>query len=102
MKTDVHDEVATECAIQRAVRGDASYPDGTGGPGSVLNAALARATRHAASSAGCLTFADVLLDEVGRTIATTDPVLLRARLIQVAACSVYWAEAIERRRKLQS
>jgi len=53
-------------------------------------------------NAACQTFADVLLDEVGRAIATTDPALLRARLVQVAAVSVCWAEAIERRRKLQS
>lgn len=102
MKGDVHEELVAECAIQRATQGDPSYPDGTGGEGALLNAALARAARLAATHEGCLTFADVLLDEVGMAIATTDPQRLHARLVQIAAVSVRWAEAIERRRNLQS
>lgn len=39
----------------------------------------------------------ILLEEVYEALSETDPLLLRAELVQVAAVAAAWAEAIDRR-----
>lgn len=72
-------------------------PDGTGKPGDHLRAMAAKRHTDAAAEAGTLTWRDVLAEEWCEALAETDPGLLRAELVQVAAVAVAWVEALDRR-----
>jgi hypothetical protein len=49
------------------------------------------------ASLGLLTWLDILKEEVYEAFAETDPALLRAELIQVAAVAAAWMEDIDSR-----
>jgi hypothetical protein len=102
-------EVAAERAAQHAVWGEQNLLDGTG-PDVVpfenwdvvmdgANVALTTAEHLAVlcSHSECVTWLDVLLEEVLEAFAESDRGRLRAELIQVAAVAVQWVEAIDRR-----
>lgn len=72
-------------------------PDGTGQPGDPLRAMLAKQATDANAENGTISWRDILTEEVCEAYAETDPDLLRAELIQVAAVAVKWVEAIDRR-----
>lgn len=112
-------EVMAERQRQTAKHGDQSHlPDGTGPEewmslGSLPTwseewrvdfadlAAWAKARTKAASQNeggdGSITFEQILTEEWAEAIAESDPVKLRAELVQVAAVAVQWIEAIDRR-----
>ena len=91
-------EVIEERRRQFAKFGDQSHlPDGTGGELTRLLAGRAREVTDAAAKAGELTFRLILREEVFEAFAETDPVRLRAELIQVEAVANQWIEAIDRR-----
>jgi hypothetical protein len=110
-------ELFDERQRQTAKHGDQSnLPDGTGpfayleGLGDVRRtegdlrmdrvAEWAKARTEAASHSagdGTITFEHILTEEWGEAIAESDPNLLRAELIQVAAVAVQWIEAIDAR-----
>jgi hypothetical protein len=112
---DVLAEVAEERVRQAVKHGDQSHlPNGTG-PALILRdlpqyqsasradhlAVWAKARCKAASQNeggdGSITFEHILTEEWGEAIAESDPVKLRAELIQLAAVAVQWIQAIDRR-----
>ena len=112
-------ELAEERTRQTAKHGDQSHlSDGTG-PALWLSmdddyvrrhgirrdnlAAWAKARTDEASQAsgdGSITFEHILTEEWAEAIAESDPVALRAELVQVAAVAVQWVEAIDLRAAL--
>jgi 8-oxo-dGTP pyrophosphatase MutT (NUDIX family) len=88
--------IAGERQAQDARWGIQEFPDGT-------SAALAPAAELAkeqvgrAYQAGGLTWREILAEEVAEAFAETDPELLRAELVQVAAVAAKWIQAIDRR-----
>lgn len=97
-------ELADERARQDAKWGEQNHPDGTGPD--IAHGFLGRMDEHArhaqlraqgAAMDGTLTWHLILLEEVYEGMAESDPVALRAELIQVAAVAVAWIEAIDRR-----
>lgn len=115
----VLDEIAAERTRQTAKHGDQAHlPDGTGPEEWASLAELptwseewrvdfadlatwAKARTKAASQNeggdGSITFEHILTEEWAEAIAESDPALLRAELIQVAAVAVQWIQAIDRR-----
>lgn len=97
-------EVSRERGRQDAKFGEQNCPDGTGpdvvwaftGPASYV-ADNARAHCQQLTEEGFLTFRDIALEEVAEAFAESDPVKLRAELVQNAAVFVKWIEAIDRR-----
>lgn len=95
--THILDEILTERVRQHQLWGDQTHlPDGT------ENNLLTRATRAVAvadcdqaTSAGTLTFWHILAEEIAEVRAETNPMRLRAELIQVAAVCLQWIEAID-------
>lgn len=94
--------------VERAVRdereaqdrtwGEQNHPDGT----ATTEMRTFAAEQHRrlckeAAERGDVTWRHILLEEVHEAFAETDPVRLRAELIQVAAVAQAWAEAIDRR-----
>lgn len=104
-------DVYRERVAQHIKWGQQDHPDGTGPDLSLLddigalwsdtnNAELADAARdrtNALAGADMLTYAHILLEEVGEALAESDPAALRTELVQVAAVAVAWVEAIDRR-----
>lgn len=90
---DVVDEVHDERESQDAKWGEQNHPDGTS-DSYALNAHVARENYELAEK---LTWRHILTEEFYEALAETDPVKLRAELIQVAAVAVAWIEAIDRR-----
>lgn len=89
-------EVADERLRQHAKWGEQNWADGTGD----IFGGYATDFRKVCSDAamrGAVTFRDILIEEVFEAFAETDPVRLRAELLQVAAVAVQWIEAIDRR-----
>ena len=106
-------EVEAERVRQHARFGEQNLPDGTGGEASPSRTAeqverLRKIRREHAQGerelcdalmkTGRLTWRHVLREEVFEAIAEDEDEALRAELIQVAAVSVQWIEAIDRRR----
>jgi hypothetical protein len=101
-------EVAAERARQEAKWGEQNHPNGTGpehvcwpAVASASNtyanlAARAKASTDTAARLGGLTYADIFLEEVFEAMAESDPVKLRAELIQSAAVAVAFVEKIDR------
>lgn len=88
--------VAAERQRQHARWGQQQLPDGTGGQLEELDRDHAQQLCQRATLAGQLTWRLVLEEEVAEALAETDPVALRAELIQVAAVAVQWVEALDR------
>lgn len=90
-------EVLAERERQDARFGEQNHPDGTGSERDAFRAHLARGMYTLKARRGRLTWADVLREEFYEAVSETDPTRLRAELIQVAAVSVAWIAAIDRR-----
>jgi len=109
-RTSILGEIARERMAQRVKHGDQSHlPDGTGprtrvlepvnevSDAAVLLARWAKDATDTAAKNGTVTFTDILLEEVFEALAESDPARLRAELIQVAAVTVQWIEALDAR-----
>lgn len=90
-------EVQAERERQDARWGEQNHPDGTGRPFSRHAANTARANCQAAAEAGEVTWKLISDEEHAEAMAESDPVKLRAELIQDAAVKVAWVAAIDRR-----
>ena len=96
--TDVIASVALERARQDAKWGEPTdRPDGTGGPRRERAADAAKNRTDAHAAAGSLTWQHILAEEVAEAFAESDPVALRAELVQVAAVAVKWVRMIDSR-----
>lgn len=101
----VLDELRAERTRQEAKWGPQNLPDGTGpdwiAPGMAYGygrmADLVRSACDTRREDDRRIMALVLLEEVFEALAESDPVKLRAELIQVGAVAVKWAEALDRR-----
>jgi hypothetical protein len=104
----VLEEVAAERAAQDAKWGEQNHRDGTGwgtwpeNPtwddlclGSQEGAELESMARQILE--GHPSWVAILMEEVGEALEQSDPVKLRAELVQIAAVAVAWVEAIDRR-----
>ena len=110
--SDILVEISEERDRQDAKWGEQNHPDGTGinwvdtitpafgwkEDAAEHAATLAKKGTDRAANLGRLTFMHILLEEVAEALAETDPKLLRAELIQVAAVATQWVEAIDRRK----
>jgi hypothetical protein len=93
-------EVFFERQRQDAKWGVQSHPDGTEpSPWRLHKLAVYRDRFERHRAEGRLTWLDVLNEEVAEAFAESEPVKLRAELVQVAAVAVAWIEAIDRRAK---
>lgn len=92
-------DVETERLRQHEKWGEQNHPDGTGWPLSEDSARRARAECDQAAKAGKLTYRHIADEEIAEAYAESDPLKLRAELIQTAAVFVAWAETIDRRLK---
>ena len=90
-------EVVAERIAQHKKWGVQNHPDGTGSDTQKAAADRARMTCEHNNRTGQVTWADILREEFHEALAESDPVLLRAELIQVAAVAAAWVEAIDRR-----
>lgn len=90
-------EVWNERAAQDAIFGQQDLPDGTGIVGDEDRANKARHVCDVMFEKGLGTFRDVFYEEVMEALAESDPVKLRAELIQAVAVGVKWIKAIDRR-----
>ena len=89
-------EVAAERASQDARWGEQNHPNGTGTLADKLAATRARNVCNRNAELGTVTWAHILREECFEALAESDPSLLRAELVQVAAVATAWAEAIDR------
>ncbi|PZG49878.1 hypothetical protein C1I98_11130 [Spongiactinospora gelatinilytica] len=92
-------EVAAECEGQDERWSEQNHPDGTGGEWYERRAAQAHRDFQLAGDDPDIgsRWALILEEEVYEALAETDPVKLRAELVQVAVVAVAWAGAIDRR-----
>jgi hypothetical protein len=89
-------DVTAERVAQDTRWGMQVLPGGTGGDRATAESDLARRETEAAAVDGTLTWRHILMEEVLEAFAESDPVRLRAELIQVAAVAVKWSQAIDR------
>jgi hypothetical protein len=92
---DVLDDLATERRAQHAIFGEQNLSNGTGSQFK----AMADAYRKECDDAfdrGEGTWRHVLLEEVAEALAESDPVRLRAELVQAIAVGTAWVECIDR------
>lgn len=95
---DFAEEIDAERRRQITKFGDQlDLPDGTGRIGDRNTADYYRDACQRAADSGVLTDRDVLLEEVYEAMAESDPALLRAELIQVAAVCAKWIYKIDHR-----
>lgn len=105
--TPVH-RICVEIVLERERQderwGEQNHLDGTGPEEPLLPGWTARELADAARSAcqlnadlGIVTWRDVFGEEACEALAESDPVRLRAELVQVAAVAVAWIQAIDRR-----
>lgn len=90
------DAVQAERSAQLAKWGDQRHPDGT----NLDNAGWrehARSLCQKAAAEGRVTWAHILQEEFVEALAETDPVKIRAELVQVAAVCAAWISDIDRR-----
>lgn len=88
----------TDERVRQVIKwGMQSLPDGTSTETWDNMAMEAKQTVDERAAAGTLTWVEVLDEEVLEAYAETDPVRLRAELIQVAAVAISWAEDIDRK-----
>ncbi|MFJ5059045.1 hypothetical protein ACIP96_06450 [Streptomyces nigra] len=91
-------------AQQDAEWGQQDHCDGTGPDHLVfdtlaasLAAHYARQIRHRNTEMGIVTWRDIFSDVACTALATADPAQLRTALVNTAALTVAWIEAIDRR-----
>lgn len=90
-------EVQAERERQDARWGEQNHPDGTGGIEARRIAEDARRNCQAAAERGTVTWLLISDEEHCEALAESDPVKLRAELVQDAAVKVAWIAAIDRR-----
>lgn len=90
-------DIEVERFLQHDRFGEQNHPDGTGTDFDTQIRDLAQDACDAATAIGAVMWRDILLEEVFEALAESDPEKLRAELVQVAAVSVAWVEAIDRR-----
>lgn len=73
------------------------HPDGTGGDYDRRMAVLHRWRLSEATTAGIVTWADVLRADFGDVLAAADPAELTATLTRLERAARQWAQAIDRR-----
>ncbi|GAA3852046.1 hypothetical protein GCM10023084_02800 [Streptomyces lacrimifluminis] len=97
----VTDRVLSEVLAERIRQddrfGEQNHPDGTGGVQSRQLRDEAQKTCQAAAERGIVTWLHIADEEHCEALAESDPVRLRAELVQGAAVYVAWIEAIDRR-----
>lgn len=96
----VLNEIKAERERQDAKWGEQNHPNGTGGPTKAQRIELANLAKLACDTAakqGKLTWNHILTEEMMEAIAEDDAALLRAELVQVAAVTVSWIQAIDRK-----
>ena len=89
-------DIAQERMDQDQLWGEQNHHNGTGGHRARQQADMTKATCQRHADHGALTWRDVLREEVREAFAESDPVALRAELVQVAAVAAAWIEAIDR------
>jgi len=92
---NVLDEIAQERENQDRKWGEQNHPNGTGEDYDD-KAAQAKTECDRATWNEHLTWDLILLEEVYEALAESDPALLRAELVQVAAVAIAWIEKIDR------
>lgn len=97
MPSNVLADIVEERHRQTAEYGQQSLPDGTGNPCYAETARLCQTVNAALEIRDAITWLDVLKEEYYEAMAESDPVRLRAELVQIAAVSVAWIEDIDRR-----
>lgn len=90
-------ELRAERERQHAKWGEQNLPDGTATEGDREIAECAQMMCQQAAADGTITFRHIAEEEVCEAFAESDPVKLRAELVQCAAVFVQWIEAIDRR-----
>ncbi|WP_329214916.1 hypothetical protein OG352_05515 [Streptomyces sp. NBC_01485] len=83
--------------VQDGQWGGRNHPDGTADRGDRDRADFARHQQTVMAGRGLLAWRDILNTQVRETFAESDPAVLRAKLVHVAAFAVAWIEAIDRR-----
>lgn len=91
-------EVIYERWMQVQKWGVQNHPDGTDARLFHREADSYRTMCDTKAELGCLTWSDILLEEVYEALAEEDPLRLEAELVQVAAVCTAWIEASRRRR----
>lgn len=94
---DFYRAVSAERVRQLQKWGDQRRPDGTGMPGAQNNAESARAWCQAAATKDAVTWTHILREEIYEAFAETDPVKLRAELVQCGAVIAAWLSDLDRR-----
>ncbi|MFI8531766.1 hypothetical protein ACIGMX_16190 [Streptomyces aquilus] len=89
--------VDAERQRQLAKFGDQHHPDGTGQYPETIDADVARMACECAAEGGYLDWMHILREEVAEAFAESDPVKLRAELVQVAAVCAAWIADIDSR-----
>lgn len=92
-------EVWKERDRQEVKWGEQNHPDGTGGPVLRMKADEAQVMCDEAAKQHVMRWRYILEEEVAEAMAESDPALLRAELVQVAAVAVSWIEALDRRKR---
>ncbi|MDX3109689.1 hypothetical protein [Nonomuraea angiospora] len=93
-------EVHAERQHQDEKWGEQNHSDGTASTEMrVFAAEQHRRQCKEAAERGQVTWRHILLEEMHEAFAETDPAKLRAELVQVAAVTVAWIEAIDRRER---
>lgn len=91
------EEIDAERGRQLAKFGEQRHPDGTGLPGDQGQADIARRICQKAADGGTLAWRHILQEEVREALAESDPVKLRAELLQVGAVVAAWIWDIDNR-----
>ena len=93
----VTSNIEQELRAQWSKWGKQDHPNGTGGPLAALVSQVHRKACDDAFTNGTGGWRDILQEEVSEAFAESDPALLRAELVQVAAVCAQWIMAIDRR-----
>ena len=97
MSSDFLRDVSAERVRQVRKWGDQRHPDGTALWGDAARAENARDICQAMAARDRTTWRGILAEEVAEAEAESDPVALRAELVQVAAVCAAWVYDIDRR-----
>ena len=93
---ELFEEVVDERISQFVKFGQQDHRNGTGGQGAWVAARTAREGCQTAFAEGRGTWRHIMAEEVAEAFAESDPVKLRAELVQVMAVGLAWIEKIDR------
>lgn len=91
------EEIDAERARQLDKFGDQRHPDGTSGHNFASEADAARRSCQKAARDGYLSWFHIAREEFWEAMAETDPVKLRAELVQLGAVCAAWISDLDRR-----